>query len=105
MLLGQHLGRGHQGALVTTLHRGEQGRHGDDGLAGADVSLQEAVHRVRRGEVGLDLTDRPGLRRGERIRERVVEPADEFATDLVRQPTRRPFEFAFAEHEGELHPQ
>ena len=52
MLLGEHLGRRHERALVPALHRGEQGGDGDDGLAGADVALQQPVHRVGAGEVG-----------------------------------------------------
>ena len=46
VLLGQHLGRRHEGALVAALHRSEQRRHGDHGLAGADVALEQAVHRM-----------------------------------------------------------
>ena len=61
VLLGEHLGRRHQRALVTALHRGEQRRDGHDRLAGADVALQQPVHRVRSGEIGLDLADRPAL--------------------------------------------
>ena len=48
------------------LHGGQQRRHGDHRLAGADVALQQAVHRVRAGEIGLDLVDRAPLRRRQR---------------------------------------
>ena len=65
VLLGEDLGRCHQRALVPTFHRRQQRRDGDDRLAGADVALQQAVHRVRRGEVGIDLADHPALGRGE----------------------------------------
>ena len=51
VLFGEHLGRRHQRTLMTALHRGEQHRHGDDRLAGADVALQQAVHRMRRRQV------------------------------------------------------
>ena len=73
VLLGQHLGRRHQRTLVAALHGGEECGHRDDGLAGADVTLQQPVHRVGRREVGFDLTDRPRLRRGQRVRQGVVE--------------------------------
>ena len=61
MLLGEDLGRRHQRTLVAALDRGQQGGDGDDRLAGADVALQQAVHGVRRREVGIDLADHPGL--------------------------------------------
>ena len=48
MLLGEHFGRRHERALVAALHRDEQRRERDDGLARADVALQQAVHRRRR---------------------------------------------------------
>ena len=63
VLLGEHLGRRHQRTLVAALHRRQQRRHGDDRLAGADVALQQPVHRVRPGEVGADLVDRPAAAR------------------------------------------
>ncbi len=47
VLLGEHLGRRHQGTLVPALHGGEQHRHGHDRLARPDVALQQTVHRVR----------------------------------------------------------
>ena len=48
VLLGEHLGRRHQRALVTALHRRQQRRDRDHGLAGADVALQQPVHRMGR---------------------------------------------------------
>ena len=60
----------HERALVAALHGDEQGADGDDRLARADVALEEPVHRVRAGEVGGDLADRPLLRAGERERQR-----------------------------------
>ena len=59
VLLGEDLGRRHEGALVPALHRGEQRPHGDDRLAAADVALQQPVHRVRGRQVLPDLGDRP----------------------------------------------
>ena len=75
VLLGEHLGRRHQRALVAALHGGQQRGHGDDGLAGADVALQQPVHRVRRGEVGVDLGDHPALGVRQREAQRGVEAA------------------------------
>ena len=105
VLLGQHLGRRHQRALVPALHRGEQRRHGHDRLAGADVALQQPVHRVRDGEVGVDLGDRPPLGAGERERQRRVEAPHELAADLVRDARAVALERALAQHQHQLDPQ
>ena len=51
VLVGQHLGRGHERALVTALDRRQHRPHRDHGLARADVALQEPVHRQRAGHV------------------------------------------------------
>ena len=50
------------------LQRGGE-RHA--GLAGADIALQQAVHRRRPREVAAELVDRAPLRRGERERQRL----------------------------------
>ena len=57
VLLGEHLGRRHQRCLVPALYRGEHRCDSNDGLAGPHVALQQAVHRVGAGEVGLDVAD------------------------------------------------
>ena len=44
-------------------------RQGDRGLAGADVALQQPLHRLRGAEVGADLVQRPLLGAGERERQ------------------------------------
>ena len=44
---------------------GEHGVEGDDGFAGADVALQEAVHGFGAGEILADGVDDAGLRVGE----------------------------------------
>ena len=51
VLLGEHLGRDHEGALVAALHPVEERRERDDGLAGTDVALEQPVHRERCCEV------------------------------------------------------
>ncbi len=70
MLAGEDLGRRHHRGLASGLDRGEHGEEGDQGLAGADVALQQAVHPVGRGHVGSDLGDGAGLRACGRIGER-----------------------------------
>ena len=86
VLLGEHLGRGHQRSLVTTLHRGEQHRHGDDRLPRAHVTLEEPMHRVRRGEIVVDLADHSALGPRQRIWQGVVESMHELTADRVDQP-------------------
>ncbi len=88
VLLCEHLGRRHQGTLVTTLYGREQ--HGDrhDRLAGPDVALEESVHRMRRGQIGFDLADGLRLRTGERIVERVVEPLNQLTVEEVAHTSR-----------------
>ena len=59
VLLGERLGRRHQRALPVALDRAQQRVQRDDGLARADVSLQEALHRDRALEIGVDLGRSP----------------------------------------------
>ena len=73
VLLGKHLGGRHQRALVATLHSGQHGADGHQRLAGTDVALQQAMHRMRTGEVVLDLGDRSSLGGGELERQRGVQ--------------------------------
>ncbi len=69
VLLGQDAGRRHDGGLGSMRgdHGGGQG--GDDGLAGADVTLQQAVHGLAGIKVRADLGDGAGLGGGEGKRE------------------------------------
>src|SRR5665213_439601 len=62
MLFGQDLRRRHQRTLSFAVDCGQQRRQRDDRLAGADVALQETVHRQWRGEVGRDITEYSTLR-------------------------------------------
>ena len=60
VLLREHLGRREQRGLAARVHHLEHGPHRDDGLARADLALQQPVHRVRAGQVVRDdLADRP----------------------------------------------
>ena len=65
MLACQQLGRRHERGLRAGLHRGRHGEQGNDGLAAADVALQEPQHAVGIGEIGVDFRKRPALRAGE----------------------------------------
>ncbi len=69
VLLGQDLGRGHQGALASAVDRRQQRRQRHHGLARSHVALEQAVHRQRRRHVARDLAEHAAL--GARQREAV----------------------------------
>ena len=96
VLLGQHLGRRHEGPLESTLNPGEQRGHRHDGLAAAHVALQQAVHGVGAGQIALDLVDCPLLGRGQRERQPVAELGHQTAVDDVADPPGLPFDGALA---------
>ena len=65
MLLGEDLGRGHEGALEAVFCGHVNGGGGDHRLARANVALTEAVHRALKREVARDVVDGAALRGGE----------------------------------------
>ena len=77
MLLGERLGGRHQRALAACLDRAQQRVERDDGLARADVALQQPLHRHGLCEVEVDLGDRALLVLGERERQHRAVALDE----------------------------
>jgi hypothetical protein len=79
VLLGENLRGRHHRRLVPRLHRRahREGRH--HGLAGADVALQQPVHRVRRGHVAADVVPHALLRRRQREGQARAQPAEQLA--------------------------
>ena len=67
VLAREDLGRREERALRARLDRDEERHRGDQRLARADVSLEEAEHGGGLGEIALDLRDRPRLRAGEAV--------------------------------------
>ena len=65
MLARQKLGRRHQRRLAAGLDDVGHGEQRDDGLARADVALQQPQHARLAGEVALDLGERLALRVGQ----------------------------------------
>src|SRR5438270_493555 len=61
VLLGQRLGGRHERGLRTVLDGAEHRAQGDNGLAGAHLSHQQALHRFGAGEVRVDLLERLAL--------------------------------------------
>ena len=64
MLRGEDFRGRHERDLRAVLDGDERGLHGDDGLAGADVALQEAAHGLGAAHVGDDLGEDAFLRGG-----------------------------------------
>ncbi len=90
VLPGEQLGRRHQRRLSAGLDRGRHGEQRDDGLAAADIALQQPDHAVRPGEIGVDLGKRARLRarqlEGERGDDRLAEPAGRGEDAPARPP-------------------
>ena len=61
VLLGEGLGRRHQGGLMTGLDRAQHRVDAEDGLAGSHLAHQQPLHRLGLAEVGVDLLDRAAL--------------------------------------------
>ena len=66
MLPRQDLGRRHQGRLGAALDRLQHREQRDDGLAAADIALQQPHHALRRFHVAADLGQSPTLAAGQR---------------------------------------
>ena len=81
MLLGEQLGRRHQGGLEVVLDGQQHREQGHHGLAGAHVAHQEAVHPVGGGHVGRDLAERAVLVVRELPGQRLPEPGGQVAAD------------------------
>ncbi len=62
VLACQDLGRRHQRGLAAGLDDGGGGEQRDDGLARADVALQQPQHALGLGEIGDDVGNGAGLR-------------------------------------------
>ena len=71
MLLGEDFGGRHQRDLVAVFDGLQGGQRGDDGLAAADIALQQALHRVRLFQVVADFAQHFLLRGGQRKRQRL----------------------------------
>ena len=91
MLLGQDLGRRHQGALPARVNaqRRRQRRH--HGFARAHIALQQPMHRHRPAQVMGNLCLHPPLRPGQGKRQRRLQPLGQARarTRLGRQHRRK----------------
>ena len=65
VLAGENFGGRHQGGLAAGRCHVGHGAHGDDGLAGTHIALDQAAHPLPGAEVPADLGQGPGLGAGE----------------------------------------
>ena len=73
VLLGEHLGGCQQGRLAAGVDDLQHRPQRDEGLAGADLTLEQPVHRVGAGELGRDELADLALAAGELERQSGVE--------------------------------
>ncbi len=69
MLFGQQLGGRHQRGLTAVLDGAQTSQCSDDGLAAAHIALQQALHRLRPGQVRFNGLPGALLRTGKRERQ------------------------------------
>ena len=89
MLLGEHLGRREQRSLPARVDHLEHRAQGDQRLAGPDLSLEQAVHRVLGGKLGGDLLTHRRLALGQRERQPLVERREQAAATGPGLPPER----------------
>ncbi len=98
MLAGEDLGRRHQRGLTAALDRAQHRQQRHDGLAAADIALQQAHHALWLRHVGGDLGDRQALGAGQREAEPGFDPAGQRA-----RPDERPALLAAAARAHQCH--
>ena len=101
VLLGEHLGGREQRGLPPGVDHAQHRPQRDQGLAGADLALEQPVHRVRLAEVVLDLGADLALPARQLERQLRVERREQPAVASVARPrSHRPHRPAApAEHE------
>ena len=89
VLGGEHLGGGQEGRLTATAHHLEHGAQGNEGLAAAHVTLEEALHGDGAGQVGGDLLADAYLSGGEVVGQGCIEVGSQGAGLLRLGPGHR----------------
>ena len=79
MLVGQHLGGGHERSGVSGRNGAEHGGGGNHGFSAAHIAVEEAVHRMPGREVVEDVGEHALLCGGEFERQGFEKPGEEFA--------------------------
>jgi hypothetical protein len=102
MLLGENLSRRHERHLEAILHRDQGGHQRDDGLAGADVSLQQSIHRLRPLHVVHNFGDYLFLIAGQLERQHAACRFPDLVGDHDRPRLPLPFRLPPTQHQAEL---
>ncbi len=90
VLFGKDFSRRHQRRLRAMFGGAQHRQRGHDGLAAAHVALQQALHRVRAGEIVLDLMPRPLLGAGQAKRQLCQQGGGQRAAGRQRRRVLRP---------------
>jgi hypothetical protein len=80
MLFREQFGRRHQRGLKSGADRPRGGERRDDGLAAADIALQQPAHGMESGEIRGNCGDGSALRTGQPERQRRSEPLVQLRT-------------------------
>ena len=101
VLARQDFGRRHQRRLPSAFDHGGGGKQRHHGLAGADVTLQQAQHPLGLGEIAGDVLDRARLRGRERVGQRIDQLLAQRA-GAGRRAAGRPPQVRAHQRQGEL---
>ena len=88
MLRSQNLSRSHQGSLISVFNGDDCGLQGDDGLAGADISLKQAAHGRGRLHVIGNFAQHALLRGGGFERQKFFERLADLSVSANAMPGR-----------------
>jgi hypothetical protein len=102
VLLGEDFGGGHHRTLPASFDSGEKGGNGDHGLARSHLPLEQTVHGVRPGEIGLDLHHDPALGGRQLVGQAGDEPPGQVAHRGMGHSPRRLLLPAFLHGQGDL---
>ncbi len=86
VLFGEDFRGGDDGHLGIILDGQQGGHQGDHRFATADIALHQAIHRVRRHQVVLDLAEHPALGRRQPVRQQVGQRFGVAMGHLERDP-------------------
>ena len=102
VLLGENLGRRHEGHLQAVLHRDDCRLQRDDRLSRPDIPLQQPIHRARLLHVGDDLRQRLFLGSGRLERQHALQRLAHFRIGHHRERLAFPVGVAPAQEQADL---
>ena len=102
VLLGEDFGGRHERDLLPVLHREHRREQSNDGLAGTDIALQQAVHRMGALHVVGNLLQRHALTRRQPKRQHGPERVANAIVHARHQRLALRFRFALAQQQAHL---